>query len=57
MNAGNTFRFHMGCGEPLRSRWWVALTARNRFTDARGAKSQPVGSNAAASEREDKCKS
>ena len=24
MNSDDKFRFHMGCGEPLRSRWWVA---------------------------------
>ena len=24
MSSGNKFRMHMGCGEPLRSRWWVA---------------------------------
>ncbi len=22
------FRFHMGCGEPLQSRWWVAQSVR-----------------------------
>ncbi len=57
MNASNKFRFQMGCGEPLCSRWWVALTARNRFAEARGAKTPRVRSNASATEREDKCKS
>jgi hypothetical protein len=28
MKSGCSYRIHMGCGEPLRSRWWVAKAQR-----------------------------
>ncbi|MDT8387644.1 MAG: hypothetical protein RQ736_09025 [Thiogranum sp.] len=57
MNSAKKFRFHMGCGEPLCCRWWVALTARNRLTNVRGAEGPRVPGTAAQTVRGDKCKS
>lgn len=28
MSESCKFRFHMGCGEPLQSRWWVTQPVR-----------------------------
>lgn len=33
MNDSCKFRFHMGCGEPLQSRWWVAQPARSLLVE------------------------
>lgn len=30
MSTGVGQRFHMGCGEPLQSRWWVTRTLRTQ---------------------------
>lgn len=56
MNSGKKFRFHMGCGEPLCCRSWVAATVRNRLADARSAEGRRMRDTAAPTVRGDKCK-
>ena len=47
MNSSNKFRMHMGCGEPLRSRWWVAQGLHSRAPEDKegrgGRLSKPRG--------------
>jgi hypothetical protein len=57
LSSSSKIRFHMGCGEPLQSRWWVARMARNQITTAQGAKETLVRSDSCISARGGKSKS
>ncbi len=50
------YRIHMGCGEPLRSRWWIVRSLREApvaaLTGRRRAQVSPPAGRAAA-----RCKS
>ncbi len=56
MSSSAKFRFHMGCGEPLQSRWWVARSARAQSSAQQGSKPNAMRNDGCATQRGGKCK-
>ena len=57
MNFGGKFRIHMGCGEPLQSRSWLAQSLQARASAGNVVKSKYARSGRSAPSRGTKCKS
>lgn len=57
MSDSCKFRFHMGCGEPLQSRWWITQTVRTLLTERQDVRSVRIRNRQAAVRQGDKCKS
>jgi len=56
MSGSCKFQFHMGCGEPLQSRWWVAQPVRMLST-GQSARAVRGGNRRAVASQGVKCKS
>ncbi len=57
MSASCKFRIHMGCGEPLQSRWWVSQPVRTRLMADEGVSAARVRNRRLAKRQRTKCKS
>ena len=57
MNSGSKFRMHMGCGEPLRSRSWLAHSLQPKASLGGAPKPKSVRRGPAVERRGVKCKS
>ena len=57
MKSSAKFRIHMGCGEPLQSRRWVANPVLAQAFSACGAKSKSAAVKRSKLRQGDKCKS
>jgi hypothetical protein len=56
MNSGSKLRMHMGCGEPLRSRSWLAKSLQPESSAGGALKSKSLRRGPAAGRREGKCR-
>ena len=56
MNSGSKFRMHMGCGEPLRSRWWVAQPLHSLSLDDKDLRDERLRKRRGAPRQGGKCK-
>ena len=57
MSASCKFRIHMGCGEPLQSRWWVAQPVRTLLMLDQDGAAARVRNRRSAKRQGTKCKS
>lgn len=57
MNSSTKFRMHMGCGEPLRSRWWVAQPVHSLSVQSKEMPSERLRNSRAVRRQGGKCKS
>jgi hypothetical protein len=57
MSDSCKFRFHMGCGEPLQSRWWITQPVRALLTERQDARDVRIRNRRAAEREGGKCKS
>lgn len=57
MSDSCKFRFHMGCGEPLQSRWWVVQPVRSLLTMEQDVQNVRVPNQRTSERQGAKCKS
>ena len=57
MSESCKFRFHMGCGEPLQSRWWVAQPVRTMLGVRQDAQVMRTRNRQTVERQGAKCKS
>lgn len=57
MSASCKFRIHMGCGEPLQSRWWVTQPVRTLLLMDQDTPAARIPDRRSAKRPGTKCKS
>jgi hypothetical protein len=56
MSSGSKYHFHMGCGEPLQSRWWVTQTRRAILPGSQEVRVERLNKRNSSIRRGTKCK-